>query len=134
MKFNISHASVDSFSPRTCRTTRQGAAAPAHDLLVLSWEWRNGQQNGGFPKLGVPYYWVPIIRTIVFWGLYWGPLILGSYQMELSSCEGATTPFLQSLVATLNSQPDTPRDERNYAKSKSGSASHAPFKDEHPPA
>ena len=22
---------------------------------------------------------VPIIRTIVFWGLYWGPLILGNY-------------------------------------------------------
>ena len=27
---------------------------------------------GGFPKLGVG---VSIIRTIVFWGLYWGPLI-----------------------------------------------------------
>ena len=25
---------------------------------------------------------VPIIRTIVFWGLYWGPLILGNYHME----------------------------------------------------
>ena len=22
---------------------------------------------------------VPIIRTIVYWGLYWGPLILGNY-------------------------------------------------------
>ena len=22
---------------------------------------------------------VPIIRTIVFWGLHWGPLILGNY-------------------------------------------------------
>ena len=29
---------------------------------------------GGFPKLGVPFLGVPIIRTIVFWGL----LILGS--------------------------------------------------------
>ena len=24
---------------------------------------------------------VPIIRTIVFWGLYWGPLVLGNYHI-----------------------------------------------------
>ena len=24
---------------------------------------------------------VPIIRTTVYWGLYWGPLILGNYQV-----------------------------------------------------
>ena len=36
---------------------------------------------GGFPKLGVPLLGVPIIRTIVFWGLYWGPLILGNYHV-----------------------------------------------------
>ena len=24
---------------------------------------------------------VPIIRTIIFWGLYWGTPILGNYQM-----------------------------------------------------
>ena len=28
----------------------------------------------GFPKLGVP-----VIRAIVFWGLYRGPLVLGNY-------------------------------------------------------
>ena len=26
---------------------------------------------------------VPIIRTIVFWGLYWGPLNLGNYHIEV---------------------------------------------------
>ena len=35
----------------------------------------------GFPKLGVPFLGVPIIRTIVFWGLYWGTLILGNYHI-----------------------------------------------------
>ena len=25
----------------------------------------------------------PIIRTIIFWGLYWGPLILGNYKISL---------------------------------------------------
>ena len=27
---------------------------------------------------------VPIIRTIVFWGLYWGTLILGNYHSRLA--------------------------------------------------
>ena len=39
--------------------------------------------NGSFLKLGVPFLGVPIIRTIVFWGLYRGPLILGNYQIAL---------------------------------------------------
>ena len=34
-----------------------------------------------FPKIGGTLLGVPIIRTIVFWGLYWGPLILGNYHM-----------------------------------------------------
>ena len=37
----------------------------------------------GFPKIRVLYHFGgPIIRTIVFWGLYWGPLILGNYGPE----------------------------------------------------
>ena len=31
----------------------------------------------GFPKIRGTLLGVPIIRIIVFWGLYWGPLILG---------------------------------------------------------
>ena len=30
--------------------------------------------NGGFPKLGVPFLGVSIIRIIVYWGLHWVPL------------------------------------------------------------
>ena len=37
--------------------------------------------HGGFPKLGVPSLGVPIIKIIVYWGLYWGPLILGNYHI-----------------------------------------------------
>ena len=40
---------------------------------------------GDFPKLGVPFLGVPIIRTIVFWGLHWGPPILGNYHFPLAS-------------------------------------------------
>ena len=32
-----------------------------------------------FPKIRGTFLGVPIIRNIVFWGLYWGPLILGNY-------------------------------------------------------
>ena len=38
--------------------------------------------DGGFPKLGGTILGVPIIRTIVLWGLYWGSLILGNYQIK----------------------------------------------------
>ena len=36
----------------------------------------------GFPKLGVPF--LAIIRMIVFWGLYWGPPILGNPFFRIS--------------------------------------------------
>ena len=34
------------------------------------------------PKIRGTFLGVPIIRTIVFWGLYWGPLSLGNYHVE----------------------------------------------------
>ena len=38
---------------------------------------------GGFPKLGVPLWVVPIIRIVIFWDLYWGPPILGNYHIGM---------------------------------------------------
>ena len=35
----------------------------------------------GFPKIRGTFMGVPIIRTTVYWGLYWGPLILGNYHI-----------------------------------------------------
>ena len=35
----------------------------------------------GFPKFRCTFLGVPIIRIIVFGGLYWGLFILGNYQM-----------------------------------------------------
>ena len=34
-----------------------------------------------FLQLGIPFWGVPIIRMIVYWGLYWGPLTLGNYHI-----------------------------------------------------
>ena len=37
---------------------------------------------GCFPKIKGTFLGAPIIRTIVYLGLYWGPLILGNYHMS----------------------------------------------------
>ena len=36
-----------------------------------------------FPKIRGTFFGIPAIRIVVFWGLYWGPLILGNYQIDL---------------------------------------------------
>ena len=42
-------------------------------LLSLCRLSSKGNLTWGFPKLGVPFWGVPLIRTIVNWGQYWGP-------------------------------------------------------------
>ena len=39
-------------------------------------------QIWGFPKIRGTIMGVPIIRIIVYWGLYWGALILGNYHVS----------------------------------------------------
>ena len=39
----------------------------------------------GFPKIRGTILGAIIIRTIVYWGLYWGPRILGNYHSIQSS-------------------------------------------------
>ena len=60
------------------RCHSEGLLAPVRNVFVLL----SSTPYGGFPKLGVPLLGVPIIRTIVFWGLYWGPLILENYHID----------------------------------------------------
>ena len=36
-----------------------------------------------FPKIRGTFLGVPIIRITVFWGLYWGPPILGNYHISM---------------------------------------------------
>ena len=37
----------------------------------------------GFPKIRGTFLGVPMMRTIVYWGLYWGSLILGNYPIGI---------------------------------------------------
>ena len=54
---------------------------------------------GDFPKLGLLFWGVARIRTIVFWDLYWGPLMLGNYHLggtysrDRSSCHGGCESY-----------------------------------------
>ena len=49
------------------------ANVPASQLGVLGVSQNYGTNLG-----------VPIVRTVVFWCLYWGPLILGNYLLEVA--------------------------------------------------
>ena len=51
-----------------------------HEIYGGAWPVGH-MEKWGFPKLGVPFLEVSIIRIIVFGGLYWGPLILGNSRM-----------------------------------------------------
>ena len=41
----------------------------------------------GFPNIRGTFLGVPIIRTTVYWGLHWGPPILGNYHLEVCGSE-----------------------------------------------
>ena len=48
----------------------------------------------GAPKIRGTILRSPIIRSIKFWGLYWGPVILGKYQeLGLGFSSGRTVAF-----------------------------------------
>ena len=48
-----------------------------------------------FPKIRGTYLRVPSIRTIVYWDLYWGKLILGNYNLNWS------------FLINISSRPET---------------------------
>ena len=58
----------------------------------------------GFPKkLGGTFVGVPIIRTIVYWGLCWGPLILGNYHFSTGLTD-------ESQVLSTSPKPVEPKE------------------------
>ena len=54
-----------------------------------------------FLKLGVPFLGVPIIRTLVFWGLYWGSPNLGIYHIRWGRGAVRLDGWLLGVGATL---------------------------------
>ena len=56
-------------------------------VWTISWDQiveGSGSNKCWFPKVRSTILVVPIMRTIVFAGLYWGSLILGNYQIQSS--------------------------------------------------
>ena len=63
-------------------------------VLLIRDQW-------GFPKIRGTILGVPIIRTVVYWGLYWGPLILGNYQVVCQMRVTQWFTFSQSTFTVL---------------------------------
>ena len=62
------------------------------------------ESSGSFPKLGVPFWGVPVLRTITFGCLYWGPPYLGQLPSTSRYASTSTVPqaFQQELPPRLN--------------------------------
>ena len=63
----------------------------AHELCGNLAQFRTGSLLGiwefamwEIPKIRATFLGVPIRRIIVFWGLYWGPLIMGNYHIGIA--------------------------------------------------
>ena len=67
---------------------------------------------GAFPKLGVPILVVPRQMIRVFWGLYWGPSILGSCHVYFS--EGPSQVLVNGLWMMIG--PSVLAEARQVAK------------------
>ena len=52
----------------------------------------------GFPKLGVCFWRVLIMRTLIYWGLYWGPPMHGNYHVLLCSLCGITVSTVTAML------------------------------------
>ena len=45
--------------------------------------------NGGFQKLGAPFLGVLIVRIIICWSLFWGPLFMEAPHLEPTQVKGS---------------------------------------------
>ena len=63
--------------------THSGAHQTIHLLAGLWLVVRCGGGGGGHKIGGTKFFGSPIVRTIGYWGLYWGPPIWGNYHVRL---------------------------------------------------
>ena len=62
-------------NPQALNRLPQTLKAPLHLTAQGCNSWVISKIRGTFLR-------VPIMRTLVFWGLHWGPLILGNYHLK----------------------------------------------------
>ena len=62
-----------------------------------------GRLMWGFPKIRGTFLGFPIIRMLVFWGLYWGTLILGNYHV---GCQ-----WYAHVCVPIMIRPETPKSD-----------------------
>ena len=64
----------------------------------------------GLPKIRVPFVGVPIIRTIVYWGLHWGPPYFGKLPylpIVIFELQYSRRRILSCMVRPQNKHPSS---------------------------
>ena len=76
-------AQKPSTQPPRCFLDKPCAGMLLPDIASIPiFKMNSSAATWGFPKIRCTTLGVPIIRTTVFWGLYWGPPILGNYHLD----------------------------------------------------
>ena len=83
--FRVSNAYTLHPKPRALdpkpQTLRSKPPTSSSKIQTLNLKFLIQNLNGGFRKIRGTFSGVPIKRTVIFWGLCWGPLTLGNYQI-----------------------------------------------------
>ena len=84
---------------------RSGASPipPPWALATCSARTSALESTGLFPEIRGTMLGVPVIRTIIFWGLYWGTPLQGNYH----SLAGAIVLLLRALLSLLQALIET---------------------------
>ena len=70
----------DRITPKTVvGLGRSRSRYPAIEAMDLCIQLCKAKAIQRFPKIRGTFLGAPVIRILVFWGLYWGPPILGNY-------------------------------------------------------
>ena len=81
LHFASKHGHAEIVSLLNSKRRKVDSAKDWESLKWSSWRDRHKHTIWEFPKIRGTLLGVPIIRIIVYWGLYWGPLILGNYHI-----------------------------------------------------
>ena len=76
---------VPNHKPSTPNTTATPRILPLYVLGKMHSDWN--EEIWEFPRIWGTFLGLPIIRTIVFGGLYWGTHILGNYHLLLEAID-----------------------------------------------
>ena len=76
---------IEVWDTRYVRVTYSGILGAEMEGVDCRSKGSRGHTHVNLPKLGIPFFGVPIIRSIIFGGPYWGLLVLGNYRVQAAT-------------------------------------------------